>query len=112
MKPVSGGLRDEGEAYARTLDRAGVDVTSTRDNGLIHDYGLLNPISQVPGVRSAMLHASAELKSVSRRWTEEAIMAWATPLPAPIAPGAVLGLFVILTIATANRFHTEAIQQV
>src|SRR5712692_11657600 len=55
-------LRDEGEAYARKLDRAGVDVTATRYNGLIHDYGLLNPISQVPGVRSAILQASAELK--------------------------------------------------
>ena len=55
-------LRDEGEAYARRLDQAGVDVTSTRYNGLIHDYGLLNPISQVPGVRSALLHAAAELK--------------------------------------------------
>jgi acetyl esterase len=55
-------LRDEGEAYARKLDHAGVEVTSTRYNGLIHDYGLLNGISRVPGVRSAMLHASAELK--------------------------------------------------
>ena len=55
-------LRDEGEAYARKLDRAGVDVTSTRYNGLIHDYGLLNALSQVPGVRSAILQASAELK--------------------------------------------------
>jgi len=55
-------LRDEGEAYARKLDRAGVDVTCTRYNGLIHDYGLLNAMSQVPGVRSAMLQASAELK--------------------------------------------------
>jgi len=55
-------LRDEGEAYAQKLDQAGIDVTSTRYNGLIHDYGLLNPLSQVPGVRSALLHASAELK--------------------------------------------------
>ena len=55
-------LRDEGEAFARKLDRAGVDVTATRYNGLIHDYGLLNPISRVPGVRSALLHAAAELK--------------------------------------------------
>ena len=55
-------LRDEGEAFARKLDQAGVDVTATRYNGLIHDYGLLNPISRVPGVRSALLHAAAELK--------------------------------------------------
>src|SRR5687768_7295289 len=55
-------LRDEGEAFGRKLDRAGVDVTVTRYNGLIHDYGLLNPISRLPGVRSALLHAAAELK--------------------------------------------------
>ncbi|MNN90818.1 Carboxylesterase NlhH [compost metagenome] len=55
-------LRDEGEAYARKLDQAGVAVTSVRYNGLIHDYGLLNVVSQVPAVRSAMLQASQELK--------------------------------------------------
>jgi len=55
-------LRDEAEAYARKLDQAGVDVISTRYNGLIHECGLLNATSQVPGVRSAILQASAELK--------------------------------------------------
>ena len=55
-------LRDEGEAYGRELDAAGVDVTVVRYNGLIHDYGLLNALSQVPGVRSAILQASEELK--------------------------------------------------
>jgi acetyl esterase/lipase len=34
-------LRDEGEAFGRKLDAAGVNVTVTRYNGLIHDYGLL-----------------------------------------------------------------------
>ena len=55
-------LRDEGEAYARKLDEAGVPVTSVRYNGMIHDYGLLNVVSQVPEVRSALLQASEELK--------------------------------------------------
>lgn len=55
-------LRDEGEAYARKLDEAGVKVTATRFNGMIHDWGLLNAISTIPGTKSAMLQAGAELK--------------------------------------------------
>jgi acetyl esterase len=53
-------LRDEGLAYARKLDAAGVDVTAVRYENLIHDYGLLNAISQVPAVRDA-LHQAAEM---------------------------------------------------
>ncbi|HET7003393.1 MAG TPA: alpha/beta hydrolase [Puia sp.] len=52
-------LRDEGEAYARKLDEAGVSVTLTRYGGLIHDYGLLNPIAKVPAVKTALLQAAA-----------------------------------------------------
>ena len=55
-------LRDEGEAYGRKLDEAGVAVTRVRYNGMIHDFGLLNVVSQVPAVRSAMLQASQALK--------------------------------------------------
>ena len=55
-------LRDEGEAYARKLDAAGVDVTAVRYTGLIHDFGLLNALSEVPGTRSALAQASEELK--------------------------------------------------
>lgn len=55
-------LRDEGEAFGRKLDAAGVDVTVTRYNGLIHDYGLLNALSDVPAVRTAISQAGYQLK--------------------------------------------------
>ncbi|SFQ55133.1 alpha/beta hydrolase [Flavobacterium akiainvivens] len=56
-------LRDEGEAYARKLDQAGVPVTLTRYSGLIHDYGLLNPIASVPAVKTAVLQAATVIKN-------------------------------------------------
>lgn len=55
-------LRDEGEEYARKLDLAGVDVIATRYSGMIHDWGLLNPISQVPATRASILQVAEELK--------------------------------------------------
>jgi acetyl esterase len=55
-------LRDEGEAYARKMDEAGVAVTLTRYQGLIHDYGLLNPLAHIPAIKNAMLHAGATLR--------------------------------------------------
>jgi len=55
-------LRDEGEAYAHKLDAAGVTVTAVRYNGMIHDYGLLNPLAHIPAVQAALRQAGAELK--------------------------------------------------
>jgi acetyl esterase/lipase len=55
-------LRDEGEAYARKLNAAGVPTTEVRYQGLIHDYGLLNPLADIPAVQSALRYAAEELK--------------------------------------------------
>ncbi|TGD77545.1 alpha/beta hydrolase [Hymenobacter wooponensis] len=55
-------LRDEGEAYGRKLSEAGVPATTIRYNGMIHDFGLLNALAEVPAVKSLFVHAAGELK--------------------------------------------------
>lgn len=60
-------LRDEGEAYGRKLDAAGVKVTAVRYNGMIHDFGLLNGLAEEPATRSLFVQAAAELKQYLRR---------------------------------------------
>lgn len=47
-------LRDEGEAYARKLREAGVDVTAVRFQGMIHDFVMLNALDQTKACRAAM----------------------------------------------------------
>lgn len=55
-------LHDEGIAYGRKLNDAGVDVTIVQYGGVIHDFGLLNGLAEVPAVRSLFVQAAAELK--------------------------------------------------
>ena len=60
-------LRDEGEAYACKLSQAGVRVTSVRYNGTIHDFVLLNPITNTPAPRAAIQQANDALKAALRK---------------------------------------------
>src|SRR5262245_4347317 len=59
-------LRDEGEAYARKLKEAGVAVTATRYNGLIHDFMLLNAIHDVAGVQECLQQSSTAIRDALR----------------------------------------------
>ncbi len=56
-------LRDEGEAYARRLSNAGVRVTSTRYNGTIHDFVMLNALADTPATRGAIAQAIGALRA-------------------------------------------------
>ena len=56
-------LRDEGEAYARKLDNAGVDVINVRINGTIHDFMMLNALSETDPVKGALKIICSVLRS-------------------------------------------------
>ena len=60
-------LRDEGTAYAHKLNEAGVMVTAVRYLGTIHDFVLLNPITETPATRAAIKQANGMLKDVFKR---------------------------------------------
>lgn len=47
-------LRDEGEAYARKLRAAGVEVTAMRFQAIIHDFVMLNALDGTAACRAAM----------------------------------------------------------
>jgi acetyl esterase len=62
-------LRDEGEAYARKLRQAGVDVTAVRYEGTIHDFMLLNALMESNAARAATAQAIRALRAAIHRET-------------------------------------------
>jgi acetyl esterase len=56
-------LRDEGEAYGRKLREAGVDVTATRYEGIIHDFVMLNALRGTNAASAAIAQAIAYLRN-------------------------------------------------
>lgn len=56
-------LRDEGEAYAAKLRAAGVAVTTVRYDGVVHDFMLLNAMSEAHATRAAIAQATAFLRA-------------------------------------------------
>ena len=51
-------LRDEGEAYANKLRQAGVAVTATRYQGIIHDFVMLNALRDTHAAEAAITQAA------------------------------------------------------
>ncbi len=60
-------LRDEGEAYARKLAAAGVRTISTRYNGTIHDFVMLNALAETPAAEAATAQAIGFLRTAFAR---------------------------------------------
>ena len=54
-------LRDEGEAYAAKLRRAGVPVTAARYQGVVHDFVMVNSMHDMPPAKAAVAQAVAFL---------------------------------------------------
>lgn len=54
-------LRDEGEAYARKLMQAGVEVTAVRVLATFHDFAMLNGLAGTPASKVAIQLAAQKL---------------------------------------------------
>ena len=66
-------LRDEGEAYGRKLDAAGVDATTTRYDGTIHDFGLLNALATDAPTKAATKAMANEIATRLKARTRAAL---------------------------------------
>ncbi|WP_328773559.1 alpha/beta hydrolase [Streptomyces sp. NBC_00286] len=56
-------LRDEGEAYANKLRKAGVPVTAVRYQGIIHDFVMLNALRETHAAEAAIAQAVSTLRT-------------------------------------------------
>ncbi|MDP9364748.1 MAG: alpha/beta hydrolase [Chloroflexota bacterium] len=54
-------LRDEGEAYARRLREAGVDVLAVRYEGVFHDFMMLDGLAETNATKAATTQAARAL---------------------------------------------------
>lgn len=54
-------LRDEGESYAHKLIEAEIDTTAVRLLGTVHDFAMLNALTDTPAVRVAINLANIKL---------------------------------------------------
>ncbi|WP_416520752.1 alpha/beta hydrolase [Streptomyces achromogenes] len=59
-------LRDEGEAYAGKLRRAGVPVTAVRYQGVIHDFVMLDALRETHAAQAAITQAVTVLRTALR----------------------------------------------
>jgi acetyl esterase/lipase len=57
-----GVLRDEGEAYSRKLREAGVEVSATRYEGVVHDFVMVNDLRGTNAARAATTQAIGFLR--------------------------------------------------
>ncbi|QIZ97800.1 alpha/beta hydrolase [Leifsonia sp. PS1209] len=56
-------LRDEGEAFAAKLRRAGVEVTQVRYAGIVHDFVMVNSLHDTSAAKAAVAQAVSHLKA-------------------------------------------------
>jgi acetyl esterase len=52
----------DGEAYGRRLQDAGVPTVSTRYDGTIHDFGVLNALADLPTTKAAIRQVADSIR--------------------------------------------------